>query len=74
MLCAEVVDEACQSCNRCSARRVCKTGALLLFDPGEAAVVDQSRCRGCGTCVAACPYAAIVMRSAVAVGSIPSLG
>ena len=74
MLRAEVNDELCRACRPCSARRVCKTGALMQFDPGEAAVVDQSRCRGCGTCVAACPYVAIVMRSAVAVGGIPSLG
>ena len=74
MLRAEVVDEACQGCSRCSARRVCKTGALMQFDPGEAAVVDQSRCRGCASCLAACPCAAIVMRSTVAVGALPVLG
>jgi Fe-S-cluster-containing hydrogenase component 2 len=73
MLRAEVNDDVCQGCHPCSARRVCKTKALMQFDAGEVAVVDQPRCRGCATCLPACPYAAIVMRSSYALGAIPTI-
>jgi MinD superfamily P-loop ATPase len=73
MLRAEVSGEACQACNPCLARRVCKTKALMQFDPGEVAVVDQPRCRGCATCLAACPHWAIIMRSSSGAGAPPGL-
>ena len=71
MLRAEVKGEACQACQACSARRVCKTKALMQFDAGEMAVVDQSRCRGCATCLPACPHVAIIMGSTYA-ASLPA--
>jgi Fe-S-cluster-containing hydrogenase component 2 len=73
MLRAEVNSGICQACQPCSARRVCKTKALMQFDAGEVALVDQPRCRGCATCLPACPYAAIVMRSTYATSAPPSI-
>jgi Fe-S-cluster-containing hydrogenase component 2 len=70
MLRAEVNGEVCQACRPCSARRVCKTKALMQIDAGEIAVVDQPRCRGCATCLPACPPAAIVMRSTYTLGPL----
>ena len=73
MLRAEVDIEVCQGCSPCSARRVCKARALMQFDPGEVAVVDQPRCRGCATCLPACPHSAIIMRSTYGAGMPPAL-
>ena len=73
MLRAEVVGEACQGCFPCSARRVCKAKALMQFDPGEMAVVDQPRCRGCATCLPACPHTAIVMRDIYGASMPPTM-
>lgn len=73
MLRAEVNGEACQACRPSSARRVCKTKTLMQFDPGEMAAVDQPRCRGCATCLPACPHAAIMMRGTFAAGVPPTV-
>jgi len=59
MLRAEVNEAACQACAPCVARRVCKIKALMQIDPGEPAMIDVTRCRGCGDCMRACPHAAI---------------
>ena len=74
MLRAEVNGAVCQACHPCAARQVCKTRALMQFDAGEPAVVDWPRCRGCATCLAACPYAAIVMRNPYTAGSPVAAG
>jgi heterodisulfide reductase subunit A-like polyferredoxin len=64
MLRAEVNEAACQACVPCLARRVCKIKALMQIDAGEPAMIDVTRCRGCGDCMHACPHAAIVMGNA----------
>ena len=64
MLRAEVNEAACQACAPCLARRVCKIKALMQIDPGEPAMIDVNRCRGCGDCMRACPHAAIGMSDA----------
>jgi MinD superfamily P-loop ATPase len=64
MLRAEVNEAACQACVPCLARRVCKIKALMQIDPGEPALIDVTRCRGCGDCLRACPHAAIGMSDA----------
>jgi Fe-S-cluster-containing hydrogenase component 2 len=69
MLRAEVSMEVCQGCSPCPARRICRLKALMQIDPGEPAVVELTRCRGCGDCVAACPYAAIAIRNAQMTGA-----
>jgi heterodisulfide reductase subunit A-like polyferredoxin len=61
MLRAEVNEAACRACAPCVAREVCKIKALMQIDPGEPAMIDTTRCRGCGDCTRVCPYAAIVM-------------
>lgn len=71
MLRAEVNGEVCRGCSPCSARRVCKIKALMQIDAGEPAVIDLTRCRGCGDCLPACPYAAILIRNPHAVGAPP---
>jgi Fe-S-cluster-containing hydrogenase component 2 len=69
MLRAEVNGEKCKACAPCLARQVCKTKALMQIDAGEPAIIDVTRCRGCGDCMHACPYAAIAMGNAYLPGS-----
>lgn len=58
-----VVDpRLCTAHDKCAAREVCPTKALFQMDPGEVATVNHALCRGCGTCVAACPDKAIKVR------------
>ncbi|GAB4251667.1 MAG: hypothetical protein Kow00129_12550 [Thermoleophilia bacterium] len=52
----------CRACSKCTARKSCRTKALIQLDPGEPAVVKASDCMGCGDCVEACPYDAIQMK------------
>jgi MinD superfamily P-loop ATPase len=55
-----VLDERCQACAKCVARRACRVKALVALDPGEAPFVDGSLCYGCLVCLPACPFGAIV--------------
>ncbi len=55
-----VVDERCQACRKCVARRVCRTKAIVAIDPGEPPFIDPNLCYGCLICVPACPNQAIV--------------
>ncbi len=64
MLRAEVSWDTCRACEPCTARLVCKTRAVVQIDAGEPALIDSSRCNGCGDCLPACPYAAIALRNA----------
>nr|MBI2905493.1 4Fe-4S binding protein [Chloroflexota bacterium] len=34
------------------------------MDADEPALIDLTRCNGCGDCIPACPYGAIALRSA----------
>ena len=56
-------EEACMACERCAARRVCKSKAIVQIDPGEAPAIDAARCFGCQACVDACPAGAIESRA-----------
>jgi MinD superfamily P-loop ATPase len=56
-----VVDDLCQACRKCLARKVCRTKAILQLDPGEPPFIDASLCYGCHTCIPACPHGAIVL-------------
>ena len=56
-----VVDDLCQSCSKCLARKVCRSKAILQIDPGEPPFIDANRCYGCHTCIPACPNGAIVL-------------
>ncbi|MFW6181130.1 MAG: 4Fe-4S binding protein, partial [Spirochaetota bacterium] len=48
------------SCGACTA--VCPSGALCISNRASMEVVfDQDRCIGCGLCIPACPYQAMVM-------------
>ena len=54
-----VVDERCLSCPHCSARRVCRSKAILQLDPDEPPFIDGNLCFGCHACIPACPHDAI---------------
>jgi len=58
-----VVDEKCQACRKCLARKVCRTKAILQLDPGEPPFIDASLCYGCHVCIPTCPNGAIVLDS-----------
>lgn len=51
------VTENCQKCMSKSCIRACPFGAISIT--GRGAYIDQSKCRECGKCAAACPYHAI---------------
>jgi MinD superfamily P-loop ATPase len=54
------VDERrCQACERCAARKACRSKAIVALDPGEPPFVDGNLCYGCLVCVPACPFEAI---------------
>ena len=38
-----------------------QTRAVVERDADEPALIDWSRCNGCGDCLPACPYAAIAL-------------
>lgn len=44
----------CMHCTDASCERVCPTGAIS--HQGEAVIIDQDWCIGCGYCVQACPF------------------
>jgi len=46
------------------ARLLCKTRAVVTLDAGEPAMIDSSRCNGCGDCLPVCPYGAIGLGNA----------
>ncbi|MHA2187578.1 MAG: thiamine pyrophosphate-dependent enzyme, partial [Candidatus Thorarchaeota archaeon] len=52
-----VDDELCNSCKRCLNRLSCP--AMYLNPETEKAVIDQTLCNLCGTCVSVCPQGAI---------------
>lgn len=56
-----VVDERCQACHLCLARKVCRTKAILQIDSDEPPFIDASLCYGCLACIPACPNGAIVL-------------
>lgn len=51
------VTENCQKCLSKACMRACAFGAISIT--GRGAYIDQSKCRECGKCAAACPYHAI---------------
>ena len=59
-----VVDELCHACQRCLARKVCRTKAILQIDRNEAPFIDANLCYGCLACIPACPHGAIQLDGA----------
>lgn len=51
------VTENCQKCMSKNCLHSCAFGAITIT--GRGAYIDQSKCRECGKCAAACPYHAI---------------
>jgi Fe-S-cluster-containing hydrogenase component 2 len=49
----------CHTCERCQARSVCRTRAILQLEPADLPIVEVDRCRGCLVCLPACPYGAV---------------
>ena len=59
-----IVDELCLACQKCQARDVCRTKAILQIDRDEPPFIDSSRCYGCRACISVCPAGAIVVDGA----------
>lgn len=51
----EYLPLSCQMCDNPACERVCPTGATYTDENGTV-LVDYTRCVGCRTCIAACPY------------------
>ena len=63
MLRAVVNWDSCQACDPCLARPVCRTRAVVKMDADAPALIDLTRCNGCGDCLPACPYEAISLKN-----------
>ena len=48
-----VVDALCQVCDKCVARGVCRSKAIVRIDADEPPFIDPNRCYGCRVCVSA---------------------
>ncbi|MCK4961256.1 MAG: 4Fe-4S binding protein, partial [Anaerolineales bacterium] len=57
-----VDSEPCNSCKRCLNRLSCP--AMYLDTETGQAVIDQTMCNFCGTCIAVCPQGAIKQEGA----------
>jgi len=53
------IPEVCQHCAEALCVENCISGALIENVETGAVELDQDRCVGCGSCIMACPYAAI---------------
>lgn len=54
---------ACQHCGRPACARACREGAIRRAENGVV-TVEADKCTGCGDCVGACPYGAVVLDGA----------
>ena len=63
----------CRCCNKCAARPVCITRAIVKPDRDGPAAVEPGRCNGCGRCLAACPFEAIRLEALTKVKSHETL-
>jgi len=61
VLVPEVDWNLCVACYPCSARKDCKTRAIVQIDPDEPVYIELERCSRCGNCVRACCCEAIRM-------------
>lgn len=51
---------SCAHCDEPACAAACPNGAVVKREDGLV-VVDKAKCRGCGTCIPACPYGSIAM-------------
>ncbi|RPI19135.1 MAG: 4Fe-4S dicluster domain-containing protein [Ignavibacteriae bacterium] len=54
---AEIVEERCSGCRICN--NLCPYGAISYIDEKKISFINDMLCKGCGTCVAACPSSVI---------------
>ncbi len=50
---AQIDEDRCSGCRICN--NLCPYGAIDFIDDGQVSRVNPALCKGCGTCVAACP-------------------
>ena len=55
----------CHQCRKAPCAEGCPQGAIYQVEEGSYWVVDQDLCTGCGVCVEACPFEAIVLLGAL---------
>jgi len=62
---AKVSAESCNGCRACM--RVCQFGAIGYSAANKKAMIDPTRCYGCGICRASCNKDAIILEERVKV-------
>jgi ferredoxin len=56
-----MVTAACNGCGACAEPGGCPFHAITMDDAAERAVVDKTKCMGCGACERTCPAGALVL-------------
>ena len=53
--------KVCRQCARPSCLFACPHGAIRVDEASDAVLIREDRCTGCGRCVEACPFHAVVL-------------